>query len=107
MSLNDEFDDDYQEIIPKSKKKNQSQKFELKKIITNKYFLTLIVGIIIGIIFAYGFIEINISNNYSEKLTNCNLEKQTLISENYCLYEILPDPKETINTCKQSTINEE
>jgi len=100
MSLDDAIDGDYSsEIVPRSKKKGKVPNFGIKNIFSNKSFLLFAAGLIIGLILGYYLLNGLIEQNYKNDLMSNITEKNLLKNENTCLYKLVPNPKEAINSC--------
>jgi len=99
MSLNDidKEDEEYDEILPKSKRgKGRTSKAVSK---TKKILLILIIGILIGMFLGHYYIEPLLAEAQGSTCKTCSASKELLTKENDCLYSIVGDAT-LINSCK-------
>ncbi|MFA5763467.1 MAG: hypothetical protein WC915_01490 [archaeon] len=99
MSLADPYEE-YEELVGKPSKRGQA-KNKLQSILLKSRFILIIfiVGLICGILFGHTFIEPLLAQESSNTCKTCVASKELLSKEINCLYTLLDNPTEQINTC--------
>lgn len=88
-------DEEYEDILPKEKKR-----FKLQTALSKlKLFgILILIGLILGVLLGHFIIE-PLINEETSVCKTCIATKELLTKENECLYEAVPNAQEVVNNC--------